>query len=175
MDIRVRGKNVALTDALRDHVEKKLGKLSRHFGHDPVVADAVLSVEKDRQMIEVTLPLPHGRVLRGQESTEDMYASVEIVVQKLERQLDKLKTHAKTRPAHSAAERPAAQSEAGDPTDGAVVRRKTFPDKPMTLEEAILQMDLVGHDFFAFTNAESERINVLYRRRDGNLGLLEPD
>ncbi|MDA8198852.1 MAG: ribosome-associated translation inhibitor RaiA [Thermaerobacter sp.] len=172
MDIRVRGKNVPLTDALRDHVEKKLGKLSRHFGHDPVVAEAVLSVEKDRQMIEVTLPLPHGRVLRGQESTEDMYASVEIVVQKLERQLDKLKSHAKARTAHSAAERPTPGDE---PTDGTVVRRKTFPDKPMTLEEAILQMDLVSHDFFAFTNAESERINVLYRRRDGNLGLLEPD
>ena len=171
MDIRVRGKNVPLTDALRDHVEKKLGKLSKHFGHDPVVAEAVLSVEKDRQMIEVTLPLPHGRVLRGQESTEDMYASVEIVVQKLERQLDKLKTHAKTRTPHTT-ERPTPIAE---PTDGTVVRRKTFPDKPMTLEEAVLQMDLVSHDFFAFTNAESERINVLYRRRDGNLGLLEPD
>ncbi len=172
MDIRVRGKNVPLTDALRDHVQKKVGKLSRHFGHDPVVAEAVLSVEKDRQMIEVTLPLPHGRVLRGQESTEDMYASVEIVVQKLERQLDKLKAHAKTRAAHGASERPTPVAE---PADGTVVRRKTFPDKPMTLEEAILQMDLVSHDFFAFTNAESERINVLYRRRDGNLGLLEPD
>ncbi len=173
MDIRVRGKNVPLTDALREHVEKKLGKLARHFGHDPVVADAVLSVEKDRQIIEVTLPLQHGRVLRGQESTEDLYASVDLVVQKLERQLDKLKAHGKPRPAHGGAERAAVASDESV-ADGKVVRRKTFPDKPMTLEEAILQMDLVSHDFFAFTNAESERINVLYRRRDGSLGLLEP-
>lgn len=173
MDIRVRGKNVPLTEALRDHVDKKLGKLSRHFGHDPVVAEAILSVEKDRQIIEVTLPLQHGRVLRGQESTEDMYASVDLVVQKLERQLDKLKAHGKPRSAHAAMERPA-PADGEREADGAVVRRKTFPDKPMTLDEAILQMDLVSHDFFAFTNAESERINVLYRRRDGSLGLLEP-
>lgn len=173
VDVHVRGKNMTITDALRDHVEKKLGKLARHFGHDPVVADAVLSVEKDRQMVEVTVPVEGGRILRGQESTPDMYTSVDLVVQKLERQLDKLKAHNKARHPHVAAE--AHHNVAEDSLESAIVRRKTFPVKPMSLDEAILQMDLVSHDFFAFMNAETERINVLYRRRDGNLGLLEPN
>jgi putative sigma-54 modulation protein len=172
MEIHVRGKNMPLTDALKGHVEKKIGKLARHFGQDPVKVEAVLSVERDSHVVEVTLPLEGGRVIRGQESSTDMYASVDLVVQKLERQLDRLKAHNKARPPHGAGDRPAPTAAPDELTQ--VVRRKTFPVKPMSLDEAILQMHLVSHDFFAFTNAETETINVLYRRRDGSLGLLEP-
>jgi putative sigma-54 modulation protein len=168
MQVVVRGKNVEVTDALREHVVKKLGKLARFIDHDDVVAEALLSVEKDRQMVEVTIPV-EGRYLRGEESTPDMYASVDLVVDKLERQLEKVKAHLKHRASRSTAERPEPPL-----TAGRIVRRKTFSAKPMTLDEAMLQMEMLGHDFFAFANAETEQVNVLYRRRDGNFGLLEP-
>jgi putative sigma-54 modulation protein len=165
----VRGKNMEVTEALRDHVIRKLSKLGRHFEHEPVTAEALLWVEKDRQIIEVTLPLEGGRLLRGEEETPDMYASVDLVVDKLERQLNKLKSRVRPR-AHAGPERTGVAAE----PDGTLVRRKTFPAKPMAVDEAILQMEMLGHDFFAFANAESEQINVVYRRKDGNYGLLEP-
>lgn len=168
MEVIVRGKNVDLTGALRDYVMRKIGKLGKYFDHQTVVAEAVLSVQKDRQTVEVTVPL-EGRLLRGEESTPDMYASVDLVVDKLERQINKFKTQLKRRP-HVTPERADVTPE----MELGVVRRKTFPAKPMSLDEALLQMQLVSHDFFVFTNAESERINVLYRRHDGAFGLLEP-
>lgn len=168
MQVNVRGKNVEVTEALRDHVTRKIGKIGNHLDHQTIMAEAVLSVEKDRQIVEVTVPV-EGRFLRGEESTPDMYASVDLVVDKLERQLDKLKTRMKHR-------NHVAQAKRATPLEpeSQVVRRKTFPIKPMSLDEAILQLEMVGHDFFAFTNADSERINVVYRRKDGNYGLLEP-
>jgi len=168
MDVIVRGKNMDVTDALRNHVTKKIGKLSRFVDHADIVAEAVLSVEKDRQIVEVTVPL-EGRILRGEESTDDMYASADLVVDKLERQLEKLKGH--LRPRHGRAN---GEDRLGASAPALVVRRKTFSAKPMTLDEARLQMEMLGHAFFAFANADTEQINVLYRRRDGNLGLLEP-
>lgn len=167
MDVIVRGKNMDVTDALRSHVTKKIGKLSRFVDHADIVAEAVLSVEKDRQIVEVTVPL-EGRLLRGEESTDDMYASADLVINKLERQLEKLKGHLRPRHARANGE------ERIEAVPASVVRHKTFSAKPMTLDEARLQMEMLGHAFFAFANADTEQINVLYRRRDGNLGLLEP-
>jgi putative sigma-54 modulation protein len=167
LEVIVRGKNMEITDALRDHVTRKLGKLARHFDHAPVTAEALLWVEKDRQIIEVTMPVEGGRLLRGEEETPDMYTSVDRVVDKLERQLDRLKARVRPR----ATPVPATAG----PEEGRLVRRKTFPVKPMTPDEAILQMEMLGHDFFVFTNADTEQINVVYRRKDGNFGLLEPE
>lgn len=167
MEVIVRGKNVEVTEALRDYVIKKLGKLTRFFDHQPVTAQAVLSVEKDRQIIEVTMPV-EGMLLRGEEATHDLYASIDLVVDKLEKQFAKYKTRLKRH--HSPETRTTHQTH----STPNLVRRKTFPVKPMSLDEALLQMDLLGHDFFAFTNAETDAINVLYRRRDGDYGLLEP-
>lgn len=169
MEVMVRGKNVEVTDALKDHVTKKLTKLSKFLDHQAVIAQAVLSIEKERQIVEVTLPVD-GWLLRGEEETPDMYASVDLVVDKLEKQMEKHKHRIKRRHA------PAADTRSSHPADtsSTVVRRKTFPVKPMSLDEALLQMDLLGHDFFAFTNAETDTINVLYRRRGGDYGLLEP-
>jgi putative sigma-54 modulation protein len=168
MDVIVRGKNVEVTEALKEYARRKLSKLAKHFDH-PMTATAVLSVEKNRQIVEVTIPLEGGRLLRGEEANEDMYASIDLVVDKLEKQLDKLKTRLKRR--HPAEE---ANATANGTLNVPVVRRKSFPVKPMTVDEAVLQMELLGHDFFAFQNAENDAINILYRRRDGNLGLLEP-
>ncbi|MCL5967164.1 MAG: ribosome-associated translation inhibitor RaiA [Firmicutes bacterium] len=167
MDVIVRGKNMDVTEALHNHVAKKIGKLARFVDRPDVVAEAVLSVEKERQIVEVTVPL-EGRLLRGEEATDDMYASADLVVDKLERQLEKLKGHLRTRHARSNGEDRSGSAPAS------VVRRKTFSPKPMSLDEARLQMEMLGHAFFAFANADTEQINVLYRRRDGNLGLLEP-
>lgn len=168
MEVIVRGKNFEVTDALKEHVSKKLGKMAKLFDPHPVTAHAVLSVEKDRQIVEVTLPV-EGMLLRGEEATPDMYASVDLVVDKLEKQYAKFKTRIKRRhQPHEEPREPVLNDVAS------VVRRKTFPAKPMLLDEALMQMDLLGHDFFVFTNGESDTINVLYRRKDGAFGLLEP-
>ncbi|MBX5467573.1 MAG: ribosome-associated translation inhibitor RaiA [Firmicutes bacterium] len=171
MDVIVRGKNVEVTEALREYAVRKLNRLAKHFDHHPLTATVVLAVEKARQIVEVTIPLEGGRILRGEEATDDMYASIDLVVDKLDRQLDHYKTRLKRR--HEPDKVTAAPTAPLTPS-APVVRRKSFPVKPMTLDEAILQMELLGHDFFAFRDAEREAISILYRRRDGNLGLLEP-
>lgn len=168
MDVIVRGKNVEVTAALKDYVTRKVGKLGRYLDQQPVTAEAVLSVQKDRQTVEVTIPF-EGRLLRGEESTEDMYASVDLVVDKLESQIHRIKAELKRR-VHGGRD---AQAD-GPVAVQAIVRRKTFSAKPMSVDEALLQMEMLGHDFFVFTNDETEQVNVVYRRRDGNFGLLEP-
>jgi putative sigma-54 modulation protein len=172
MDVIVRGKNVEITDALKDYVTKKMNKMSKLVNHyTAVTAHVVLSVEKDRHIVEVTIPL-EGYLLRAEQSHSDMYASIDLVVDKLDRQYRKYKTRERKKVVHEGSiMHKSAESSELLPN---VVRRKTFPVKPMTLDEALLQMDLLGHDFFAFTNAETDSINVLYRRYDGDYGLLEP-
>lgn len=169
MEVIVRGKNVEITDAMEDYVIKKLGKMDKLINSQTVTAHVVLSVEKERRIVEVTIPI-QGMLLRAEESGGDMYASIDLVTDKLERQYRKFKTREKKKMLHeSVAIKTPAPQESPD-----LVRRKTFPVKPMTLDEALLQMDLLGHDFFAFSNVETDSINVLYRRRDGDYGLLEP-
>lgn len=176
MEIVVHGKNVEVTSALRDHVTRKLSKLNKLLDHYNASAAAVLSVEKERQIIEVTIPLEGGMLLRGEESTPDMYTSIDRVVDKLERQFDKFKTRMhRYRPGHSGHVSAPPVVEPEEPASAAdLVRKKTYPRKPMILDEALMQMDLLGHDFFVFSNAETDSTNVLYRRRDGTYGLLEP-
>lgn len=169
MEVIVRGKNVEITDAMEDYVIKKLGKMDKLLNSQTVTAHVVLNVEKERRIVEVTIPI-QGMLLRAEESGGDMYASIDLVIDKLERQYRKFKTREKKKMLHeSAVMRTPMPQESPD-----LVRRKTFPVKPMTLDEALLQMDLLGHDFFAFSNVETDSINVLYRRRDGDYGLLEP-
>lgn len=176
MDVIVRGKNVELTQALKDHAIRKIRKLEKYFEHQPITAQAVLTVEKDRQIIEVTIPID-GFLLRAEAETPDMYSSVDMVVDKLERQHRKFKTRRDRRYATQVRGMTHALAAQQDivPHDGpSLVRRKRFPGKPMDLDEALMQMDLLGHDFFVFRNAESDAMNVLYRRKDGDYGLLEP-
>ncbi|HEY8347522.1 MAG TPA: ribosome-associated translation inhibitor RaiA [Symbiobacteriaceae bacterium] len=178
MQLAVYGKNIEVTDALREYAEKKLGKLER-FVDEPMTAQANMYVERGRHVFEVTVNI-NGLLLRGEESASNMYASIDLVADKLEKQVMKYKTRfLKNRTKESggvAHEEPEAGA-AAEPTEpqGKVVKVKRFPIKPLTLDEAIVQMELLSHDFFVFANAETERINVLYRRKDGNYGLLDPE
>ncbi len=177
MRIEVRGKNIELTNALREYVEKRLSKLER-FIDDLKEAQVTLSVEGDSHRVEVTIPL-NGVILRGEEKTDDMYSSVDLVVDKLEKQIDKYKTriYRRYRGAglkKAVVELPPVKEEEKEEA-AKVVRTKRFALKPMDVEEAIMQMNLLGHSFFVFFNAESGEVNVLYRRKDGNYGLIEPE
>ncbi len=137
-------------------------------------AIATLSVEKERHIVEVTVPLNGGMLLRGEEETNDMYASVDLVMEKLERQIEKYKTKIARKMKDGKLLDLAAGQEKAAEEEPRLVRTKRFAMKPMPVEEAILQMNLLGHDFFVFSNAETEEVNVVYRRRDGNYGLIEP-
>jgi putative sigma-54 modulation protein len=179
MNINVRGKNIEATPALVDYANKKLGKLEKHFDKTTDV-QVVLSVIKEEHIVEVTMSL-NGLILRGEEATGDMYASIDMVADKLERQVRKYKTRMnksmRQRGVRVISEKQAAveAEERAEDEEPKIVKTKRFSLKPMSVEEAILQMDLLGHNFFVFTNADSETINVVYRRKDGNHGLIEPE
>ncbi|BCV25484.1 ribosome hibernation-promoting factor, HPF/YfiA family [Gelria sp. Kuro-4] len=174
MRITVRGKNIEITPALRDYVEKKMGKLPKLLD-DITEATVTLGVERDRHMVEVTVPVG-GRLLRGEVASGDMYASIDMVIEKLEKQIEKYKTRL-ARKVKNGSVLDLAAGVGGRPADEEephLVRTKRFAVKPMPVDEALLQMNLLGHDFFVFRNAETEEVNVVYRRRDGNYGLIEP-
>ena len=175
MQTTVRGKNIEITSALREYVEKKLGKVEKFVDH-PMNAQVNLYVERGRHIVEVTAGL-NGMLLRGEEATGDMYASIDLVADKLEKQVQKYRARLRRRK-EGAAVTEAAVAETEDVSaelDGKVVKTKRFPVKPLTVDEAILQMDLVSHDFFVFVNSDTQKVNVVYRRRDGDYGLLEPE
>ncbi len=181
MQFSIRGERLELTPALRDYVEKKIGRLEKYF-HAGLESNAYVNLrtQRDAQVVEVTIPLP-GLILRAEESSKDMYASIDLVVDKLERQIRKYKTriNRKSRQEGSTQDlfvNPGPeQEEAEEQQNPDVVRRKRFNLKPMTVDEAILQMDLLGHNFFVFENSESSGFNIVYRRNDGRYGLIEPE
>jgi putative sigma-54 modulation protein len=159
---------------LRDTVEKKLSKLDKYFYKD-VEVKVVLSVEKLRQIIEITVPFS-GTVIRAEENTDDMYNSIDNAVDALERQIRKHKTKLQSRKHNMETIR----FENIEPLDyyeeeSKIVKTKRFAMKPMNVEEAVLQMDLVNHNFYVFLNAETEEVNVVYKRKDNNVGLIEPE
>jgi len=171
MQLAIRGKNIEITDALREYAEKKLRKLEKYIDQ-PITAQANMYVERGRHVFEVTVNV-NGLLLRGEEATESMYASIDLVADKLEKQVVKYKTRfRRQRLKDNGTAVPEAE---GTEPAGKVVKVKRFPIKPLTLDEAIVQMNLLSHDFFVFANAETERINVLYRRKDGDYGLLDPE
>ncbi|MEG6615144.1 ribosome-associated translation inhibitor RaiA [Peptococcaceae bacterium 1198_IL3148] len=172
MNIIVRGKNIEVTQALREHAERRIGKLEKYLDG---MGDAIvtLTVEKDFQRVEVTIPI-NGMILRGEEATIDMYMSIDMVVDKLEKQIEKYKGKIMERRSRGANGKVAAATKAAE--DGPrVVKTKRFAIKPMDVDEAVLQMNLLGHSFFVFFNAETEQVNVVYKRKDGNYGLIEQE
>lgn len=183
MKFNIRGENVEVTGAIRDYVEKKIGKLERYFDTPPTSEVHVnLSVYNDKQRIEVTIPMTN-LLLRGEVEHTDLYAAIDLVVDKLERQIRKYKTKVNRKarqegaPKHIFAEmeKEAVNQKAAESDEIEIVRTKRFNLKPMDSEEAVLQMDLLDHSFFVFTNAVSGDTNVVYRRKDGKYGLIEPD
>lgn len=184
MKFNIRGENLEVTGAIRDYVEKKISKLERYFDTPPTSDVHVnLSVYNDEQRIEVTIPMTN-LLLRGEVQHVDLYAAIDLVVDKLERQIRKYKTKVNRKfrqegsPKHVFAELEkesanVAIEEDSDEID--IVRTKRFNLKPMDSEEAVLQMDMLGHAFYVFTNAVTNDTNVVYRRKDGRYGLIEPN
>jgi putative sigma-54 modulation protein len=175
MKVTVIAKNMDLTDALKEIVQKKISKLEKYFEVN-VEAKATLSVQKNRHKIEVMIPF-NGVVLRGEESTSDMYKSLDLVEDKLERQIRKQKTRLSRKHGGSLrfGEINNIDFKPSEEEQGKLVRVKKFGVKPMNSEEAILQMDLLGHNFFVYQDADSSKVNVIYKRKDGDYGLLEPE
>ncbi|HEX3032985.1 MAG TPA: ribosome-associated translation inhibitor RaiA [Bacillota bacterium] len=174
MNINVRGKNVEVTDALKDYVRKRIGKLEKYLGAVKEV-QVTLVVEKNLHRVEVTIPI-NGMIIRGEEATPDMYSSVDLVFEKLEKQLNKYrgKISKKLRNLNIPHEEYVpAPTEKLEPDE--VVKTKRFAVKPMAVEEAVAQMNLIGHSFYVFSNSDTDEVNVVYRRNDGKYGLIEPE
>ncbi|RAV17409.1 ribosome hibernation-promoting factor, HPF/YfiA family [Paenibacillus contaminans] len=180
MKFNIRGENIEVTAALRDYVERKLSRLERYF-EAPLTSEVhvTLSVVREMNNIEVTIPLT-GVLLRAEERASDMYASIDLVVDKLERQIRKHKTKVNRKIRQETGHKAFFKVEGipahllDDEDDLELVRTKSFTLKPMDVEEAILQMNMVGHNFFVFANSDTEQVNVVYKRNDGKYGLIEP-
>lgn len=172
MQIFLTGRNLEVTEALRRYAEEKVGRLQKYL-EKITSAHIVLSLQKYRQIAEVTLRV-RDLTIRGEESTEDLYSSIDLVVEKLERQLQKYKGKLVSQGNRSERTQGTVTSPEED-EEPQVVKTKRFAMKPMSLNEAILQMDLLGHNFYVFRNAYSDEVNVLYRRSEGNYGLIEPE
>ena len=174
MRFTITGRNIEVTQGLREAVEDKLGKLDRFFA--PATEAVVrLSVQKDIQKIEVTIPVK-GHIIRAEESSSDMYVSIDLVEEILERQLKKYKNKLidKKQSAPSFSEA-FLQEDASAEEEIQIVKSKKFAVKPMDPEEACVQMELLGHNFYVFLNADTEEVNVVYRRKGGTYGLIEPE
>jgi putative sigma-54 modulation protein len=177
MQLIITGKNMLVPDRLDEYVRRKIGKLERYL-NDPAEAQVELSEEstksvQQRQVVQVTI-FKNGTIVRGEERAADMSTAIDAVVDKLERQIKRYKEKnvAKKRRAQSMEEEIATSLQPQEPR---IVRVKRFPVPPMSEEEAIDQMELLGHSFFVFHNQTNGRLNVVYKRDDGNYGLLEPE
>ena len=189
MKIVIEGKNIELTKALKDHVHDKLGKLENHFenvikGHEVKVKLSVLRNPRitNNNITEVTIFLD-GKIIRSEEATEDMYASIDLVVDKLDRQIQKYKT--KVYRSYQHKERPmpnpkfsgkllAEDFNKQNSKKNKIIKLKKYKLHPMTPQEATDQLDLIGHEFYVFVNSNTNQINTIYRRKDGDYGLIEP-
>ncbi len=171
----ISGKNIEITDALREKVIKQLGKLDKFF-HSQVEARVTLSTQKTRQIVEVTIP-SNGIIMRAEVADEDMYVAIDRIKEVLERQIRKYKTKLskKTKGATIRVEEINEMSDVEEEFEFRIVRSKKFPLKPMNVDEAILQMNLLSHEFFIFVNSETKVVNVVYKRKNGNYGLIEPE
>ncbi len=177
MRITITGKNIELTDGLKEAVEERLSKLEKYFAPETEV-HVTLSVEKERQKIEVTIPVK-GSVIRAEQVSNDMYVSIEVVEETIERQLKKYRKKIVTKQQNVdkffAQEYLSKEDDDEDDEEIRIIRSKRFGIKPMYPEDACVQMELLGHDFFVFLNAETEEVNVVYKRKGNTYGLIEPE
>ena len=183
MNFIISGKNIEVTTGLKDAIEQKLGKLERYFTPETEII-VTLSVEKERQKIEVTIPVK-GHIIRSEQTSNDMYVSIDLVEEIIERQLRKYKNkliarsqgHPTASSSGNSFKKEFFESQEESPKDDEIriVRTKKFGIKPMFPEDACIQMELLGHSFFVFSNAETDEVNVVYKRKDGSFGLIEPE
>ncbi len=168
------GKNIEVTPGLRSAVEDKIGKLEKYFSEDTEI-HVTLSVEKDRQKIEVTIPVK-GSIIRSEQVSNDMYVSIDLVEEIIERQLKKYKNKLTgQKQAANYFKKEYMEKEYTDDEEIKIIRSKKFDIKPMYPEDACIQMELLGHNFFVFCNAETDQVNVVYKRKGNTYGLIEPE
>lgn len=174
MNLVISGKNLDITEGLRSAIEEKIGKLERYFT-DTTEVHVTLSTEKNRQKIEITIPMK-GSIIRAEEVSSDMYVSIDLVEEVIERQLRKYKNKLIDKE-QNATHLSQSFIEADDfeDEDIQIIRSKKFAMKPMDPEEACVQMELIGHNFFVFRNSETDEVNVVYKRKGNTYGLIEPE
>lgn len=176
MKINITGKNYKVSQRLSDQIEKKIGKLDKYFADD-AAAHVVLSKERDKDKIEVTINAK-GMLIRAEEAADDMYEAIDLVIDKLVHQIRKFRGRLKARYNDKQALKFEFLDEIDDEEEEAeeekVVRTKTFDLRPMDVDEAILEMEMLQHDFFVFFNSETDSVNVVYKRKGSTYGLLEP-
>lgn len=177
MKIKIFGKNIEVTEGIRSAVEEKIGKLDKYFAGETRV-DVTLSVNKNEQKVEVTIPVK-GRIIRAEEISDDMYVSIDMVEETIERQLVKYKNKIidKKKSIKEAFTETYIEDDYEDEDEDQIKIKKTkrFGIKPMDPEEACVEMELLGHNFFVFLNAETEEVNVVYKRKGNTYGLIEPE
>ena len=168
------GKNIEVTEGLKSAVEDKIGKLEKYFTPETEV-HVTLSVEKDRQKIEVTIPVK-GSIIRSEQVSNDMYVSIDLVEEIIERQLKKYKKKlTNQKQASSFFKQHYIEKDYMDDEEIKIIRTKKFDIKPMYPEDACIQMELLGHNFYVFCNAETDQVNVVYKRKGNTYGLIEPE
>ena len=168
------GRNIDLTEGLKSAVQEKLGKLERYFTPETEI-HVTLSVEKDRQKIEVTIPVK-GNIIRSEQVSSDMYVSIDLVEEVIERQLRKYKTKiVNQQQAGGNFQKEFVEDEFLEDEEVNIIRTKKFGIKPMYPEDACVQMELLGHNFYVFRNAETDEVNVVYKRKGNTYGLIEPE
>ena len=174
MRFTITGRNINLTPGLQKAAEDKLGKLEKYFQPD-TEAIVTMSVEKERQQIEVTIPVK-GRIIRAEQVSSDMYTSIDLVQETIERQIKKYKTKLIDRSQSGGSFTQEYMDEPMEDEDEIkIVRTKRFAMKPMDAEEACLQMEMLGHSFYVFRNADTDQVNVVYKRKGNTYGLIEPE
>lgn len=168
------GRNIDVTEGLKSAVQEKLGKLERYFTPETEI-HVTLSVEKDRQKIEVTIPVK-GNIIRSEQVSSDMYVSIDLVEEVIERQLRKYKTKiVNQQHAGGNFQKEFVEDEFLEDEEVKIIRTKKFGIKPMYPEDACVQMELLGHNFYVFRNAETDEVNVVYKRKGNTYGLIEPE
>ena len=175
MKYNIRGDKMLITDAIKDYTETKLGRLEKYFKDDDITANVLAKVRGNSQIVEVTIPTSKF-ILRSEEESDDLYAAIDLVSDKLERQIRKNKTKLKKQnKVNNKYEYLNFDYEVKDNEEenNKIVKRKKFDTKPMDEEEAILEMELLGHNFFVYKDMHSDNVNVLYKRNDGNYGIIE--
>lgn len=174
MNYRISGKNIEVTEGLRTAVQDKLNKLEKYFT-DETEVQVTFSVEKDRQKIEVTIPVK-GNVIRAEQVSDDMYVSIDLVEEVIERQVNRYKKKLVDQKQNAAFfQKDFIEEDDADEEEIRIIRSKRFAVKPMDAEEACIQMELLGHNFFVFRNAETDEVNVVYKRKGNTYGLIEPE
>ena len=173
MKFNIHGKKIDVTESIKSYIEEKIGRLDKYFENpDDITATALIKLRGKDQVVEVTINA-NRFVLRGEESHKDLYAAIDKVSDKIERQIRKNKTRLKKKVVKDISRDFVLDFEETEENDNVIVKRKVIQNKPMSEEEAILQMELLGHEFFAYKNEETNEVNILYKRKDGDYGILE--